>query len=266
MPAPCGPQRAARTLANSIRRASRGIMLSASLNSDRSGAESAMTLEPTDEPYDVRTLQATHIEQLYGLHQEVLALVPHPHILRRDTREFLLGNICGTGRTFGAFCGPTLVGYASVAFPGRSERNLAYDLPHLAIDPEMVAIYDGSAVHPDHRGRGLQTLLNDHRSRFASSAGFRHFMGTVSPLNPYSLVNHLRAGFFVKALTFKYGGMIRYIIHKDLRSRPAGTPNVIDVEFGDLELQKRALADGLWGSGLRKHTGTWTMQYGRFNS
>ena len=139
---------------------------------------------PTDGPYTIQALQTSHIEQLYSLHQEVLALVPHPHVIRRDTREFLLGNIYETGRTFGAFCGPTLVGYASVAFPGGSERNLAYDLPHLAIEPETVAIYDGSAVHPDHRGKGLQIVLNDYRGKFASAAGYYHFMGTVSPYEP----------------------------------------------------------------------------------
>jgi hypothetical protein len=178
----------------------------------------------------------------------------------------MLGNIYETGRTFGAFCGQTLVGYASVAFPGGSERNLAYDLPHLAIEPETVAIYDGSAVHPDHRGRGLQTVLNDYRGKFASAAGYRHFMGTVSPMNPYSLVNHLRAGFFVKALALKYGGMMRYIIHRDLRNIRLRTSNVIDIAFSDLERQKRALADGLWGSGLTKQAETWKIQFARYDS
>jgi len=139
-------------------------------------------------------------------------------------------------------------------------------LPHLAIEPETVAIYDGSAVHPDHRGKGLQIVLNDYRGKFASAAGYYHFMGTVSPMNPYSLVNHLGAGFFVKALTLKYGGMIRYIIHKELRRKPLRTSNVIDIAFSDLESQKRALADGLWGSGLTKQGGTWKIQFARYDS
>jgi hypothetical protein len=214
--------------------------------------------------YRIRALSEEDLPELAAFHDLIHANLPHPHVLRRDSPSYLGRNLHEAGRTFGAFGEDdgALIAYAALAFPKADSSNLCFDLPSLAIVPDDVAVYDGSAVHPAVRGRGLQDRLNTLRRDHAVRIGAGHLLGTVSLLNPYSLRNHLDQGFVVRAIREKYGGMLRLIIHHDLNS--AFVPDNLaerDCELGDPIQHRAALASGYVGFRAQAQSNKWFLTY-----
>jgi hypothetical protein len=207
-------------------------------------------------PYETRRLDENDLNELHRLHELIQNRLPHPHVFRHDGRDFLERHLQQRGGTFGAFCEGELIAYAVVSLPGYDDDNLARDLPELDIPLDEVALYDGSAVHPNYRGSRLHSELNTLRAAYAGLRGCHHLMGTVSIFNPYSLRNHFAAGFFIKGIGVKYGGMWRLIIHRDQRYESVTaiqrlaelSPDVIMwCHIEDVEAQTKVLGAGAWG-------------------
>ena len=172
--------------------------------------------DPSETSYGVtlRFLTSDDLSDLVELHQTVLRNLPHRHIFRSDQPDFLADHIERRGATVGAFSEGRMLGYAIVSFPHQDPDNLARFTDLSADEALRVAHFDGAAVHPDFRGNRLHKTMNQIRGHYALLAGYHHLMGTVSPLNPYSLGNHLDAGFQVIGQAVCYGDMQRYIIHR----------------------------------------------------
>jgi GNAT superfamily N-acetyltransferase len=199
-------------------------------------------------PFLIRFLEAGELDDAFALHREVLRHLPEAHVFRADSRAFMARHIEERGRIVGTFADGRLVAYAVVSFPDDEPDNLGRDVPLPEEELSKVADYDGSAVHPDHRGNGLQLRMSELRHRFALAHGRHHILGTVSPDNPASLHNFLRFGFRVRNLKRKYGGAQRLIIHRDL-CRPAGdVPATAEVPLTDVEVIGSLLRQGHIGA------------------
>jgi Uncharacterized conserved protein len=168
-------------------------------------------------PFEMRFVRYEELEALFRLHQAVVAVLDHPHLFRPDSRAFMARHLEARGRTVGTFVDGDLIAYAAISFPNDDPDNLGRDLPLPQTEFKHVADYDGSAVHPNYRGNGLQQKMTNMRHRYALAHDRYHILGTVSPLNARSLANFLAIGCRVKNIKEKYGGMLRLIIHRDLR-------------------------------------------------
>ncbi|MDV7340351.1 hypothetical protein RYZ26_12170 [Terasakiella sp. A23] len=164
---------------------------------------------------DIRFLNQDHFDQLITLHKKVVAHLPKREIFRSDEDVFFQAHMDRRGKTVGAFIGDQLIGYAVVSFPKNDPDNLGKFMNLQGEDHLRVAHFDGASVNPDYRGSQLHRLMNKVRGTYAFHAGYHHMFGTVSPLNPYSLMNHLSAGFEVVDFTKRYGGMDRLIIYRN---------------------------------------------------
>ena len=202
-------------------------------------------------PYVMRFVRPNELDDLYQLHQLVVLRVHHPHAFRPDSRSFMEMQIERRGRTVAVFCDDEIVAYAALSFPNNDPDNLGHDLPLPETELGHVADYDGSAVHPDYRGNQLQQLMTHMRHRYALLHGRYHILGTVSPFNPVSLQNFLDLGCRVRNIKQKYGGMVRLIIHRDLREvspPPLDPQTMIDVPLGKVDRHRSLLLQGLEGS------------------
>ena len=200
--------------------------------------------------YAMRFARPDELEELYKLHQLVVSRVHHPHAFRPDSRSFMEQQIERRGRTVAVFCDGKIVAYAAISFPDDDPDNLGRDLPLPEEELSHVADYDGSAVHPDYRGNQLQQLMTHMRHRYALLHDRYHILGTVSPLNPVSLQNFLDLGCRVRNIKQKYGGMVRLIIHRDLREAtppPIDPRTVIDVLVSEVGQHRSLLLRGLRG-------------------
>lgn len=189
-------------------------------------------------PFEMRFVRRNELDALFQMHHVILKYLAHPHQFRPDSREFMAKHIDVRGRTVGVFVDNELVAYAAISFPDGDSDNLGRDLPLPPEEFAHIADYDGSAVHPRFRGNGLQKKMTVMRHRYALAHDRYHILGTVSPLNAFSLSNFLNIGCLVKNIKTKYGGMTRLIIHMDLRDKQPTAfvdDSLCDVELIDVE-------------------------------
>ena len=215
-----------------------------------------------------RRLVVDDVPPLLELQETVVHALPHPHLFQHEDGAYYTRILAGSGAGFGAFDDRSLVAYGIVSFPGVHAENLCHDLPHLAIDPTEVAHLDGSAVHPAYRGLAIQQRLSVLRIAFAAEKGARHFLMTVSPMNPHSLRNHLNGGGFrVEALKQKYDGQWRFILCRSLDSEEPTTVGERESSaLDDLDSHQRLLADGFSGIRIINNDEGWRLAYEKVHS
>jgi GNAT superfamily N-acetyltransferase len=196
-------------------------------------------------PFESRWLDDGDLDELHALHARVVEGVPHPHMFRADSRDFMARQLDRRGRTVGVLADGRLVAYAAISFPDDDPDNLGRDLEVTRDRLHTVADYDGSAVDPAFRGNGLQRTMSEVRNAWALAQGRHHILGTVSPLNPVSLHTFLSLGFLIRGLKPKYGGALRYIIHRDLtQPAPPAPVAAVEVPMADVDRQLDLLAAG----------------------
>ena len=212
-----------------------------------------------------RQLHPSDLPCVMEVQESVRRRLPDPDLFYADGESRLAAILEGSGAIFGAFYGDALAGYGVVAFPGGASDNLSFDVPQLAIDPNAVAHLDGSGVRPERRGLGIQRTLSEMRMRYAAGRGATDLLMTVAPANFYSLRTHLNVGAFrVHALTQKYGGRWRLILH-----RPVASVSPVEADgcewnpIEDLDGHRRLLYDGCFGFRVAHLDGAWRMAYAR---
>ena len=207
-------------------------------------------------PCTLRFLNASDLEQLSQLYDVVLRALPHPHILRAAGASYLARHIDQRGRCIGAFCEGPMVAFTVLTFPRDDPDNLGIDLGYDRETRMRSCHLELSGVHPEFRGSHLHRTMNTMRAEFAVTAGYHYLYGTVSPRNPYSLQNHLAHGMLVRKLVTKYGGMDRFVIHRNACQTHVVTPEAMAAAQYrpclDIAGQKALLDAGYWGVSLRQ--------------
>lgn len=179
-------------------------------------------------PMTLRTLEEWDFDQLREVHRAVIASLPDRTLFRDVDDGYLQSFLAPDADCFGVFDGERIVAYAAVRYPA-----FLPDTARLAglseEDAGRVAEFDGSAVLPGYRGRGLQRVFNEVRARAGLSRGCDWSIATVSPANPYSLRNFLDYGMTGRALTRLYGGVSRLVVGRDHAAAPeaATGPSVV---------------------------------------
>ncbi len=214
----------------------------------------------------IRFLTTADIDAAEELNLAVLCRLPHPHILRREGRDYLTQHVRERGRCIGAFSGNEMIAFTVLSFPRDEPDNLGIDLGFGREQRLRVCHFELSGVHPDFRGHHLHRTMNLLRARFAGAAGYNHLCGTVSPRNPYSLRNHMSGGMVVRKLVQKYGGMDRYIIYRNYNQmtalRPGAMAAAVTCECLDIQAQKALLNENYWGISVDKpEGGVWQITY-----
>ncbi len=108
-----------------------------------------------------------------------------------------------------------LAGIFDLIRPGLAKHNYGYDLDFTEEELLRVINMDTAAVHPNHRGKGLQGKLIQHVEAYLRQEGKHILLCTVHPDNRFSLQNVLKQGYKVQRKLEKYGS-VRYILRKDL--------------------------------------------------
>lgn len=123
-----------------------------------------------------------------------------------------------------------LAAFLIVRYPGEAADNLGLELLNIPIEvvaegQELlyhVAHMESAAVHPAHRGKGLQGKLLAKAEEIEVFRGTGYLMATVHPDNIYSLRNLEAAGYLCIRETEKYGGLRRKVMCKVLGTGALG--------------------------------------------
>lgn len=96
------------------------------------------------------------------------------------------------------------------------EKSLTDVMESVRIPLEHTAVMDVIAVHEQHRGKGLQTILSQMAEEELKVRGFLGLVATVHPENIYSLNNFLKAGYQIVWEGNLYNNQRRFLVWKQL--------------------------------------------------
>ncbi|MGB1026193.1 MAG: hypothetical protein ACPGYL_06545, partial [Rhodospirillaceae bacterium] len=138
-----------------------------------------------------------------------------------------------------------------LGLPRTAAESFLNDLPPRTPKPTatLLAHMDGTVVHPDWRGAGLQHHLTRLRLHRALACGRQFAISHVSPFNPASITNVLRGDMALVRLMRKYGGHWRYVGFGPIKgangTAPAEPPPTLHwVRLEDLDAQQALFAKG----------------------
>lgn len=161
-------------------------------------------------------LQEDNINEILSLHDILRKTLEDKDLFYFDNYDFYRYQLEREGKILGCYIDNHLIAYGVMIFPCYDDENLGYDLNFSRDELPYVAHLDSFLVHPYYRGNKLQYKFSTLLENIAVEKGCKHLCSTVSPSNIYSLNNLLDAGLEIKLEKLKYGGKLRYILHKSL--------------------------------------------------
>lgn len=196
-----------------------------------------------------------HLPLILEMQQEILAGLADQAIFAASPAELIARCLADRGICHGVMDGERLVAYHITYFPFDDPENLGRDLGLPAGELPYVAHLDTIAVAAAWRGRALARALNARALDSLRDMPFEHACSTVSPDNPSSLKVLLAAGLFVCALKEKYGGKLRFVMHRFLPGSGHSMPSmetapVVEAPLNDIELLQQRLSSGYIGIGI----------------
>jgi GNAT superfamily N-acetyltransferase len=212
-------------------------------------------------------LQEVDLDRIVALHRLVLSEAI-PGTVRADNRDFFASTLDGLGLILGLKAeDDALVAYAVLSLKPAAvaEYGASIALPESELG--RVACLDGISVHPDWRGNGIHEMLARWRIEAAHSLGRRHIFATVAPVNHISWGTLVRLDMWVRAIGQFYGGMLRYVLYRDVAgpsTQPAPDAS-IEVPVDALERQRELLTEGMVGWRKRTVGGRPLLAFGRVN-
>lgn len=222
----------------------------------RDAAQQALPLDKVINPSGAvvslfpEVLVTADLPRIVNLHEQVFAASP-PGTVRHDVAPFFAGVLDGKGGILGFLTeSGELAAYGVLTFPAPDEMHYGRSLCLPEAEWPLLAQLEGVSVGSAWQGLGLQKRLGFWRIQTASILGFRHVSATVAPANFYSLKNLLALGLSIKGLHWLYGGLQRYVLHRDLLEMSVDKADR-EVDAADLGLQEALFAQGARAHGWR---------------
>ena len=177
--------------------------------SRKDGSEPKVFRFQKSEAADVPAILALQDAVYHGLEDKNIFV----RLTEEELRESIEKDSC-----LCAYCGEELAAFSLVVANRGSPQNLGSYLGYSEEEMRECVTYDTTFVHPDFRGYGLQKQFIRWKDEEGRKMGAKWALCTVSPDNPNSLNNTLRAGFEIVEEKQLYGGIRRYVLRKSLQT------------------------------------------------
>ncbi|MCP3671340.1 MAG: hypothetical protein GY814_13080 [Gammaproteobacteria bacterium] len=205
---------------------------------------------------EVRFATSEDLDALIALHRSVLARVCHSDDFREDSREYFAKLIDGGGYIVAIFADARLIAFGLLNFPDDNEEGYAAVLGFSRAQRRCTVQLESANVADDWVGNGLHLALVGWRIEIARAQGYRHICATAALGNWFSWNNLCLIGMRVCHLGMFYGGLQRYLLHRDLeRSADLNLKRAVWIPVDDIQRQHHALEDGWLGFGYRGSRG-----------
>lgn len=210
---------------------------------------------------DFRTLSVDELSSILTLQQVVVDDLKDKRVLQPLSEAEFLNILGGNGLMIGVYEGDQLVAFRALLKPDPSEdEHLGADVG--ANDLTRVLYQEVSVVHPMMRGKGLQQKMGEYIMAQIDVSLYDWVCATVMPFNIASMKDKLAQGLFIRGLKLKYGGKLRYVFGKDLRSTNLHAFTEREsVAMANTEEQQLLLAQGFVGTGMALVEDEWFVQY-----
>lgn len=218
----------------------------------------------TKDEYDIRFLNESHLSLILQLQELVVGKIADPDTYYVRSPEYLHKRLRVRNSAMGIFKGHELLGYHIASFPGMDEENLGEDIGLKAEALLQVVKMGPTAVHPGYRNIGLLHMVASKHFKVIAGMGYTHICLTIAPNNYPSLKSTLKHGFAIKHIKQKYGNLLRYILHLDLKNPYTNPRYHVKIAGTDIESQRFMLNLGFYGYSLLKNDdGSADIVFGR---
>lgn len=225
------------------------------------------TLKQKEQTYNVKELSMEHVEQILSLQNIVIEALENKDTLQPLTLGEYEYILTGNGLMIGAFVDEDLIAFrALLAPPVDDDEHLGLDIGLQKNELHRVIYQEISNVHPTCRGNGLQKILANviMNQLTQENSKYDYVCCTVAPFNIPSLKDKFAQEMEITALKEKYGGRLRYVFMKDLRSKqPKGWKDEIVLPMSDIIGQQKLLAKGYRGYKMEERDGEYFVQFRR---
>ncbi|MDM8525663.1 hypothetical protein QUF80_20015 [Desulfococcaceae bacterium HSG8] len=202
--------------------------------------------------YNIRFLNRGNLHQITELNAHVMNNIDDPVMYHPPYDVELLSFCLCEGLAIGVFYENRLVAYQVTYYSDSRCEDPGADLGIPNIRTRNAAQFHGIAVHSLCRSRGFGLAMTKYAIHAVRNARVSHAAATCHPDNLHSLTILFTSGFRIKGLKNKYGGKLRYILHKEFGG-DGFSPGVRAVaDHKDIKTQKRMLAEGYVGVGTEK--------------
>lgn len=155
-------------------------------------------------------------DEIMNIMEEAKNLLPNPTWYVTDDETYVRRHIKGTGFILKASVDNQIAGFLLIRIPFMEEDNLGFSLNFPPEELQKTAHAESTAVRPEFRSHGIQSLLLAEAELLLRQQHFLHLMATVHPDNKASLRSFQKNGFSIVKTVKKYGGFDRHILHKTL--------------------------------------------------
>ena len=207
-----------------------------------------------------RTLTLEDLAAIEQIQIEVCSLLDDPNILQPLSRTELTNILNGNGVMLGIFKEGSLIAFRALLKPAVNEDE------HLGVDVgasnlSRVLYQEISIVHPNYRGQNLQKRMAQYILEQVDLSEYDWMCATVMPYNIASLKDKFAQGMKIFALKLKYGGKLRYVFGKRLRSEEEHYTEQVLVPMCDTEEQQRLITNGFIGVNMQFEHEDWYVKY-----
>lgn len=218
----------------------------------------------TENKYAIKFLNESHLSLILQLQDLVVKRIGDPKTYYVRSSDYLYKRLAVENSAMGIFKGHELLGFHIASFPGMDEENLGEDI---GLEPEelfQVVKMGPTAIHPEYRNIGLLRMVASEHFKVIADMGYSHICLTIAPNNYPSLKSTLKHGFVIQQLKQKYGSLLRYVLHLDLKKPYAKSRYSVKVSSTDIESQRFILKLGFYGYSILKNAdGSVDIVFGR---
>lgn len=201
--------------------------------------------------YEFRFLHTGHISQILTLQDVVMETLTDKESYYRESIDFFQETLKEES-SLGVFMQDKLIGYNLVSFPGMKAYNLGLDAGLHDMDLLKVVHWGPAAIHPAFQRQGLLKNIITRQLHNLINKEYEHIFLTVAPRNYPSLRFVLQQGFLIKQLKIKYGNLLRYVLHLNIKQRIPSPVCRVGVSGADLDSQQFMLNLGFYGYAVRE--------------
>jgi ribosomal protein S18 acetylase RimI-like enzyme len=216
-----------------------------------------------DVHYQMEFIDESSLMDMMELQEIIVQNLSDKEIFRTHSMSYFREHFQVENSVIGVFTRDGLVAYNVLYFPGLDSDNFGIDINLPKEELDKVVHLETVAVHPAYRGNLLQRKMEAVHLNIIRDMGYEHVCCTVSPKNHPSLQNIFSNGFVIEALKIKFGGRLRYIMHRNLSHPSAIGPEEFRIESSNIDGQIDLLKRGLLGFRMLKLSAGFMISYGR---
>lgn len=207
--------------------------------------EGEMSMEPHFHD-GIKFLTLQDLPEILKLQDIVIENLPDKERYYKEDMPFF-EKVLADGKTcLGLFEGGVLIGFHMASLPEDSVA-IGADVGLSGRGVSSFVQWGPTAIHPQYRQRGLLRMLADHHLQIFRDRGYEHIYLTIAPQNYPSLSSALRQGFLIKRLTHKFGYLLRYVLHLNVKRSCKKPVCQVRTAGSDLDSQHFLLDLGFYG-------------------